>query len=363
MKQTTDTGLSNCNFFKLPAELILTIFHTISSPQDLYALIQVSSITHKIFATHKLTILTNVVRQAFHPDVLPLAVLLSYIYGDIDAQKILSKEMQNSPFAPSGWHSSESGNLDEFPLFEKYINLRQELIDLKHKGGDVMSSGWPGKIRLLENEGRGGGPELLMLSNLCRVCDIVDAFISKYSMAILNNSYWTGKPKTQDLSKYERGRFQRATLNCMTFDCLNRDIKLRIPWRHFFSEILNDSECRELNSLYYHITDWILNCFNNIKRYAEEQNRSEGGGCEVRNATFSITGMRVHSSVRGASLNKLRLFLKEGNIGQCQVPFIIDRGIPFCTRFFDMTMEEQIDTALPLLRIPETCTSGHQALF
>ena len=365
MAQRTSTDLYQSNFCKLPTELILTIFDAISSPRDLYALIQVSSITYNIFVKRKSTVLTNIVRQGFHPDVLPLAVLLSYIYNDLDAQKFICDKMDDNPSNCS--IIAERGTLPEYPLLGSYINLRQELIDLKDKGGNVMSSGRLESNTLREKGVRAVQDDLLMLSSLCRIYDIVEAFIHRYSMDMLNSIYWKGKRKIHGLSENERGRFQRATLNYMTFDYVNEDkLRMRYQWKRAFKKILNTSESRELNSLYYHIGDWIYDCFDCIKRYAEERNNMEGGG-EIRDAIFTTTGVRRHSSVQRTSSDKLRLLLEKESIGESETfSHIIGKGIPFCTRFFGMTMEEKIDVALPLSGAftgRSNCRRGRSLLF
>ena len=331
------------------------IFHVIPSSRDLYALIQVSSIIYNIFAEHKLAILTNFIRQSYHPDVLPIAVLLSYIYNDHDAQKIDGGEADNgSNLCPVG-NFADPKFLAEYPVLERYTKLRQELIDLKDKGGDVMSIRCSGRNSLQEKEVTPVRDDVLMLSTLCRIYCIIDAFIHLYSMDMFNSLYWERKRRTEGLSKSERGRFQYATLNYMTYDCFE-STRVAIPWGYVLENALNNSEFRELNMLYGHVTAWTDDCFNSAIYYALERKKLEEEGIEEQNAECIPNGVRRCRSIQGISSSKLRLFLEKEKGGRTKaLRHILDRGIPFYILFFNMTLEEQIDVALPHLGQQESC--------
>ena len=316
------------------ADVNLLILLQLSSPKDLHSIIKASPWHNEIFRKNEERILVAVVKQAIHPEVLPLARRVC------KAANILGVSAY-----------TKDGELGETE------NDENNLADFKRN-----------RVRLFLEFGDGQANETSLRDPsvsipLSRLWNVVDYFITEYSLQTL--SKWqhfvdgqklkkpVGNERIsghgQNLSKTEYGRLQRAfcyfELYRRLFGGENYLLWRSGDWggvheqqRSFVSRLTRSEIC-ELQSVYEYLVARLEDTFDNMEDFmisrfedaAKQDDESLGSYIPVN--SMDLYGLNLFHSMHKSDQKAV-------------IAFMVELGLPFLRQFLQRSIEKQTAIAV-----------------
>ena len=314
---------------ELSPEIGLLILLQISSIKDLHSFIQASSRHYNIFRLNKLRILTSVVRHAFHPELLPLALSIC----DAACTSRLSEKVNSRC---SLYHALINRNPKDADILERRASSMKLLMDFQKP-----------------NQAKDIPKDKLTIYSLCRLQRLLDCFIGDFASDTLtilqetksNNST---QPSLQPrLSSSEYSRLQRAFLH---FELYRRifggleNVAYRVTGlaevraEHlFFLTVLKMYELGELLTVNEYLIRRMEIVFDNTESLVISLLRKAA----LRDGE-EILGSRM--TVEDLEWFGLGIYDQNNKHTQQEViAYFVELGLPFCRRFFSMDVESQMN--------------------
>lgn len=223
---------------ELPVELMLMVFHSVDSPQDLYSLIRTSRKCHAVFLMEPVRILTSVIKNTFSPTVLPLALTVHDLSSRLDRQRAEQIEGAGGRL----WR-------DDSDRRNFAINYESETAELPTNWEPV--------------------------SSLCRLAGQISWFVTMYCEETMDQLYGTYRDSdTSNISSFERARLQRAFLRLEIY-CRMRVVdnrpspptRSRIGWPLFaVFDQLEPWEFEELNSIHTFLFTKVYESYTTLRQ-------------------------------------------------------------------------------------------------
>ena len=316
------------------ADVNLLILLQLSSPKDLYLIINASPLHYEIFRKNKERIFVAAVKQAIYPEVLPLARRVCRAANTLSVSAC-----------------TKDGELGETE------NDENNLADFKRN-----------RVRLFLEFGDGQANEASLRDPsvfipLSRLWNVIDYFVTEYSSQAL--SKWqhfvdvqkikkpVGNERIsghgQNLSKIEYGRLQRAfcyfELYRRLFGGENYLLWRSGDWggvhkqqRSFVSRLTRSEIC-ELQSVYEYLVARLENIFDNMENFmisrfevaAKQDDESLGSYIPVN--LMDLYGLNLFHSMHKSDQKAV-------------IAFMVELGLPFLRQFFQKSIEKQTAIAV-----------------
>ena len=313
---------------ELPPEILLLILEKYTTPRDLYSLLRSSSKISALFAQKKWKVLREVLKNAFHPAILPLAIAVC------DAARVCCESQ-----AINQIRSSEVIYSPENPFFDSHTQYRFDLVreiiesanlDRRSRTMNLINDYDSHKLRMST-----------VLISLSKVWFLVDHFIQcftvQFELSKNQKSWQKRKRNVQKVSRFEYDRLQRAFLHFELYRRLFGGIS-QDNWERFMrneNDFILNLHCFELVdlwSVHHYLVDRIDRVFDGVDDYIANQIlKIKQRKYEKRKDQDYWT----HCSLR----TELPRNWSRGRNNRAD--FLAVLGLPLCYRFFNMQIPEQ----------------------
>ena len=324
---------------QLPPEILLLILESCPTPRVLVSLIGSSPLFYRVYVRSKLVIQSKVVKNAFHPALLPIAVLLC--------------EAANEPcLIEIDAELEKLGDATSSTRKETIEKIRQRRTKTFIETDNLMARS------SCFNEFESREHYLFIGHLLFRLWIIIDRFIGEFSTHALmrQKEKYTRKCEVGslatswvDLSDMEYDRMQRAflyfELHCrLNQECVLPDTRIYPPilqpfgWADEMLCNLNIYEKAEVWSAYCYLRYRIEDVFENMEtNLLASFNRisQQGSGTNDR------MEMHKYKNLDPASLSIVGKFRKGGE----RIDAFVNFGLTFCFVYLKLSVEEQISVA------------------
>ena len=313
----------------LPPEILVLVMQQISTPKDLISLRLTSSTFSRIFELNKSVILMNVARNAFHPAIFTLAATVCVASKEFCLST--KEEVKNSMDVPrvlAGYLYPQHrvGQIKKYIDPDEYVSAMAPVIDsLQYHFSTYINS--------------------TLVTSLYRLWNLLDCCITTYSQY---NADRHCKPRSR-VSDYEYMRIQRAFLSfelyrtlfggrdayTLNYSFLDIDVMDALNnGKYTFVSHLDSQERAELWSIYCYLKTRMIRIYGTIDTYI------------IKSTEEAPKRERPRESPTNKDLCYVEFIRNRGSKRRRKADFLLELGLPFCTKFFKMRVEEQAAIAL-----------------
>ena len=317
---------SKYSLVELSPEVGLLILLQITSTKDLHSFIRAFSRHYNIFRLNKLRILISVINQAFHPRLIPLAL------------KVCDAAHLSRPSKPF--------------LTEEDLD---ELSEMPDPGDSYVQEKRASVFKFLTAFERHAQPQRIpketsTVYSLCRLQRLLEHFIDDFKAVTLKKLKETKskvgiRPSSHErLSFMEYSRLQRAFLHFELYRRIYGGFEShvwakrglgRVYAEHsYFATNLNDCEIGELLAVQEYLVRRMESVFDNSEKWIMSRILEAAGRRDKEQGQISCI---EHLELHGLGIYDCNHKGTQQSIGD----HLIGLGLPFCKRFFSMSVEDQ----------------------